>query len=363
MFLDVPFIPDNGYAAFLADHADQLCSVHFSLCSPHLQDARQRLDKGDTARTISGLNTLPGVDRYVLMNARFHAPERYFDTTGMSRTADLLEQLLDQAGLNGVIFADGYYLNALSAHSPDTAARLEAVPSINCMLDSPDKVFATLNMIEQTGFRPPSRLILDRSLNRDRKRLKAVTDKVRQAYPDMKLLLMANEGCLLQCPYKPAHDAHISLVNENFCGERTFAMNRDFGCVRQMLSDPGSMLASPFIRPEDLPLYAGLADGVKICGRNRGAHFLVRAVSAYAERRYPGNLLDLMDTMGDLNGHVNIPNPALPDDFANRVTTCDKRCRTCGWCAGIMDTVTTRTDPGLPDYDDVISHPTEFAVD
>ena len=363
MLLDVPFIPDNGYAAVLTGHADRLCSVHFSLSSPHLQDARQRMVNGDAARTISGLNALPGVDRYVLMNTRFHAPERYFDADGLDRTSGLLEQLLDQAGLKGVVFADGYYLNALSAHSPDIAARLEAVPSINCMLDSPERIFAVLDMIERSGFRPPSRLVLDRSLNRDMKRLRAVSEQVRQACPDVKLLLMANEGCLFQCPYKPAHDAHIALVNERLCGDRTFAVNRDFGCVRQMLSDPGTMLASPFIRPEDLPLYADLADGIKICGRNRGADFLTRAFTAYADRRYTGNLLDLMDAMGDLNGHVDIPNPALPEDFADRVTACDKRCRVCGWCAGVMDALATRTDPGLPDYDDAISHPAGFAVD
>ena len=349
MLLDVPLIPDDGYAAFLAERADRLCSVHFSLSSPYMQDARQRLAEMDTAGLLAGLDALDGVDKYVLMNGRLHAPERYFDASGLDRAAGLLEELQSEAGLKGVVFADGYFLNALSDCCPDVAAQLEAVPSINCMLDSPEKVFATLDMVERTRFRPPSRLVLDRSLNRDLRRLEAVAAQVRRACPDMRLLLMANEGCLYQCPFKPAHDAHISLVNEGLCGERTFAVNRDFGCVQRMLSDPGSLLASPFIRPEDLAQYAGLADGIKICGRNRGADFLMRAVSAYADGRYAGNLLDLMDTMGDLADRVRIPNPVLPPDFARRVTACDKRCSACGWCAEVMDAVAVRIDPGLPD--------------
>lgn len=349
MLLDVPFIPDLEYAAFLADHADQLCSIHFSLSSPHVQDARQRLTNTDFVRITDGLNSLPDVARYALMNTRLHAPERYFNANGLTRTANLLERLLDQTKLNGVVFADGYFLNALSAHCPDVVARLEAVPSINCMLDSPEKIFAMLDMVERTGFRPPSRLVLDRSLNRNLTRLETVARQVRQAYPNMRLLLMANEGCLYQCPFKPAHDAHISLINEGLCGDRTFAINHDFGCVRRMLSDPGSLLASPFIRPEDLTLYAGPADGIKLCGRNRGVPFLMRAVSAYVEGRYPDNLLDIMDTMGDLADRMRIPNTALPSDFAKRVAACDKQCTACGWCAGLMDDIASRIDPGLPD--------------
>ncbi|BDQ34119.1 hypothetical protein [Pseudodesulfovibrio portus] len=349
MLLDVPFIAEGGYPAFLADRLDRVRSVHFSLSSPLLQDARQRLAEGDTARIIKELNRLDGVRRYVLMNGRLHDPARYFDTRGLDRTADLLRRLLDEAGLHGVIFADGYFLTALSDRCPDVADRLEGVPSINCMLDTPTKVFATLAMIGETGFRLPSRLVLDRSLNRDANRLEAVAGEIRRVHPDIELLLMANEGCLYQCPYKAAHDAHISLVNEGLCPERTFAMNRDFGCVRRMLAEPGAMLASPFIRPEDLARFEGLADGVKVCGRNRGTDFLMRAVTAYSEERHDGNLLDIMDAMGDLSDHVHIPNPALPPDFADRVTACDKRCGACGWCAGVMDRIATRTAPGLAD--------------
>lgn len=348
MLLDVPFIPDPDYAGLLADLGQRVRSVHFSLSSPLVQDARQRLEKGDTARLIRGLNRLPGPRKYVLMNGRVHAPQRYFDRDGLARTGRLLARMADEAGVRGVVFADAYHLAALAERCPETAARLEAVPSVNCLPDAPDKIFALLDMIGRTGFRPPSRLVLDRSLNRNPERLAVTAGSVRRAYPDMELLLMANEGCLYQCPYKPAHDAHIALVNEGLCGERTFALNRDLGCVRRMLTDPGALLASPFIRPEDQARYTGFVDGIKLCGRNRGAPFLSRAVTAYAQGRYEGNLLDLMDAMGDLADRVTIPNHALPDDFADRVAECDKRCAACGWCAAVMDRIAERTDPGLP---------------
>lgn len=347
MLLDVPFIADGDYPDFLAENAGHLASVHFSLSVPQLSDARQRLRVNNPDATLEGLNKLATTPKYVLMNARLHAPDKYFDAQGLADTANSLDILQTEAGIRGVVFADSYFLNALSDHAPAIMTRLEAVPSINCMLDTPAKIFAMLSMIEKTAFRMPSRLVPDRALNRDMTALENVSQEVRKAYPDMQLILMANEGCLYQCPFKPAHDAHISLVNEELCPERTFAINRDFGCVRRLLSDPGSMLASPFIRPEDTHRYEHVADGIKLCGRNRGTTFLKRVVSAYIEGRYDGNILDLMDAMGDLNDRVNIPNQDLPGEFHQRVTACDKLCATCGWCATVMERIAKRTEPGL----------------
>jgi len=347
MLLDVPFIPDGDYPAFLADCVDALASVHFSLSDASLADARQRLYAPDSRDIMAGLRPLKGVDAFVLMNARLHAPDKLFDTASLDATAGKLTALVDTANIRGVIFADPYFLNSLSDAAPAVAARLEAVPSINCMLDTPDKAFAVLDLIDRTAFRQPSRLVLDRSLNRNLDRLKDTSRRIRAACPGMALSLIANEGCLHQCPFKPAHDAHVALVNEGLCGERTFAMNRDFGCVRRMLDAPGTMLASPFIRPEDAAMYEGLVDGIKLCGRNRGADFLKRAVTAWMKGVYDGNLLDLMDAMGDLSDRMRIPNHGLPDDFAARVTTCDKHCTGCGWCRDVMRAIAVQCEPDL----------------
>jgi hypothetical protein len=350
MQLDVPFLPRDDYVAFLRERASRLASVHFSLGDPRVSDARQRLSEPDLAGTINGLNLLEDVDRFLLMNGRLHRPERYFDKAGLDAAADILERLADEAGLTGLVFADAYFLQVLSDARPTVCERLEAVPSVNAMPDSPGRVFALLDLIGRTAFRPPSRLVPDRGLNRDPEGLSGLIHGLRARHADVRLFLLANEGCLYQCPYKPAHDAHIALVVEGLCGDRTFGMNREFGCVRRMLGEPGLMLASPFIRPEDMGRYAGAAYGLKVCGRNRGADFLMRVVDAYVEGRYEGNLLDLMDAMGDLAEQVGIPNHGLPDDFFEQVTACDKACRACGRCAALAGRLAERTDPGLPEF-------------
>lgn len=347
MRFDVPFTPDGDYPAFLAERRDSLAAVHFSLRDPALADARQRMETRRAEEYVAGLKLLGDTPRHVLLNARLHRPDAYFDADRLAATAERLDFLAGEVAVNGLIFADFYYLQALTDAHPDVAAKLEAQPSINCLLDSPDRVFATLDAIERTRFRPPTRIILDRQLNRDMKALASTAEAVKRRHPELDILLMANEGCLMACPFKLAHEAHISLSVEGMCGDRTFAMNRDLGCIRHLLDDPGAFLQSPFIRPEDVSRYEGLVDGIKLCGRTKGTAFLKRAVTAYLAGEYSGNLLDLMDAMGDLADRVNIPNTQLPHDFFERVTTCDKACRACGWCGTVAGRIVTRMDPGL----------------
>nr|WP_321513390.1 hypothetical protein [uncultured Pseudodesulfovibrio sp.] len=344
---DVPFVPDGDYPEFLARHAASLASVHFSLYDQRLADSRHRMKSPGLDKIIEGLSSLTGVKKFVLMNARLHAPGRYFGKTCLDETARRLEHILERTDLSGVIFADPYFLQALSDTHPELVSSLEAVPSVNCMLDSPERLFAMLTMIDGTMFKPPSRIVPDRALNRNPSRLDKIINAVRSLYPTIKIHLLANEGCLLQCPYKPAHDAHISMVNEGLCRERTFAMNRDLGCVRRLLQDPGLMLASPFIRPEDVLWYQGQVDGIKLCGRTKGITFLKRTITAYIDGSYTGNLLDLMDAMGDLANRITIPNKSLPEKLFTQVTTCDKNCLGCGWCEGIMHSVAEHSESRL----------------
>jgi len=345
--LDLPLTTDPAWGEFLAAHRERIDAVHLGTGHPALADARQRLAPPDTEGLHAAIRRVAGTDVFVLMNARVHDPAKYGSRPALDAAANLLDALGEHPNVRGLVFADPYFLQALSDARPATAARYEAVPSVNAALDSAPRALAMLAMIETTAFRPPSRLVLDRSLNRDPARLAGTSARLRAARPGLRLLLMANEGCLAHCPFKPAHDALISMVNEGLCADRTFAANRDLGCVRRFLSDPGAVLASPFIRPEDAARYAAHVDGLKICGRNRGTPFMRRAAGAYLAGAYPDNILDLLDALGDLAGHLDVPGAALPPDFAERVGACDKDCRACGWCAELMARIARRTDPGL----------------
>lgn len=363
MKLDVPFILDREYISFLKRHGVGLESVHFSLGSGLVADARNPLAMTDSPKEadldglVAGLAELSDIPRYLLVNARLQAPSLYSDVVHMLEVVSILERLIAEAGLTGIVISDGYYLNALAKAAPDVCARLEAVPSVNCMIDSSQRAMAWLRLVERSGFRVPSRLVLDRGLNRELEPLKQCSLVIREQYPGLRLLLLANEGCLPHCPYKPAHDAHLAVARMPKdggtglgCGDQTYGMNRDFGCLSEFRHHPWLLFTSPFIRPEDIHRYEGVVDGIKVCGRERGGRtFLEQAVKAYLEEKYTGNLLGIMDTLGEFEDRWEVENEALPTDFHDRVTGCRKDCDSCGWCTELEKYV-RETAQTLPDF-------------
>lgn len=338
MRLDVPFSPDPDYLRFLSRRADAIESVHVGLQAPGIPDARYRLENRSTADIIESLRRITGPRRYALLNSRFHPPGAYADPESLKAVAERLDALVKASAIDGIIFADPYHLNALSDAGPETAARLEAVPSVNFMIDTADKASAVLEVIARTRFRLPRRLILDRGLNRSPDALSKTAARLKADHPGIRIGLLANEGCLHRCPYKPAHDAHIALTHMGR-GMDTFELNRRLGCIRYLTDRPEAIFRSPFIRPEDLSRYAGVVDFIKVCGRTLGPAFLSRTIRAYLDGAYPGNLLDLLDAPQWMADVYQIDNPALPADFFDRLTGCDGRCDDCRFCGGLFSRV------------------------
>ncbi|WP_144305203.1 hypothetical protein [Oceanidesulfovibrio marinus] len=344
--LDVPLLPDTEYCRLVRNLGDRIASVHFSLFDPAIPDARHESLHISVDELIGWLASLPGVRRLALLNSRFHAPDAYAPE-GLDNLIKRLGRLTDAGVVDGIVYADVYMLFALAEAAPELCARLEAVPSVNTCIDSADKAFAHFDAIDAAGFRQPGRLVLDRSLNRRLPKLRRTVAALRQVRPRLSIVLMANEGCLYQCPFKPAHDAHIAHARIAPEAASAFGRNVKLGCQRLFHDDPGRLLASPFIRPEDQSGYVGLADVIKLCGRSRGPGVMRRIVEAYARGSFFGNLLLLNDSMEPLAGVLRLPNEDIPSDFLRRVTTCAKDCARCGWCSELAESLLVRTGPQI----------------
>jgi collagenase-like PrtC family protease len=331
MLYNIPVVPDEGLSAFVSESAGRIFSCHASLHSPAADDGRHRLEEVAPERLAAFLAALRVPRKYVLLNSRVHAAQAYFDPVRLGELSGVLDGLARAGAITGIVFADAYLLRALSDAAPDTAAQLEAVPSVNCQLDSWDKVAVLADFIASTGFKPPGALILDRSLNRRLTALAAVSERCRRELPGVALELLANEGCLDLCPFKPAHDCHISLRHLG-AGLDCHRLNRDLGCIRELWREPWRLFASPFIRPEDAAAYEPHVDVLKLCGRTLGAQFIERTARAYFRGRTEGNLLDLLDAMEATAERVHVKAGSLPEDFLDQVGHCAKNCRACSYC-------------------------------
>jgi len=342
LLLDVPFLPDPQYVEFLAEFQPALHSVHFSLFLDEVPDGRHRPSLGPGfANLAAALAKVPDPKKYGLLNSRFHHPRLYTDKAALQKIIKALDTLLTADAIHGITIVDFYLLQTLSDTSPEVAAQLEAVPGVNCLLDSFAKVQACLAAIAETAFKPPAKLNLDRALNRNLPELATISQQCRRRFPTVKLTLLANEGCLDRCPFKLAHDAQIAFANTGLIANETRATNQELGCIRELGAHPARLFKSPFIRPEDLEQYEGKVEVIKLCGRTLGSAFLQRVIRAYAARRYTGNLLELMDTMEWLAKRLHVANEELPGDFLARLAGCDKNCRACSYCRELLDKVAT----------------------
>ena len=337
--LDVPFLPEDGYVEFLNARNDKLDSVHFSLLGGHWLDSRVQLETPDLHdRLIELLGRLSGPRRYGLLNSRFYGPALFTDRQNLKSVIKALDRCAERGVINGIIYCDHYLLQLLSDEAPDLAGALEAVPGINTMLDSHAKVEAQLGYIGETRFLQPNKIVLDRSLNRDLDRLADTARKCRRSFPDLKLELLANEGCLARCPFKLSHDAYIALSNHQG-RDCTYLLNKELGCMQLVDEHPHRILQSPFIRPEDVALYLCHIDTIKLCGRTLGSEFLQRTITAYLDRRYDGNLLDLLDSLQWLAPSLYVDNSSLSFDFANMLSVCENQCDSCGFCKDLFDAI------------------------
>lgn len=338
-FLNVPFLPEDRYVDFLVQCAADLDSVHFSLLHSRALDSRIRIEPPVAPeRILSGLARLPGSKKYALLNSRFYPPELLTDHNSIRPVIRTLEHYLHRGVLDGIVYCDHYLLQTLADEAPEIAAQLEAVPSVNTMLDSCRKIESQLAYIGETCFKMPGKIILDRSLNRNLDELARISLQMHKHFPDLKMEAVANEGCLPYCPFKLSHDSYIALANISG-RDQTHVINCDIGCIRLVDEQPHRLLQSPFIRPEDIDLYLYHVDTIKLCGRTLGIDFLINTINAYRARRYDGNLLDLMDAMSWLADRLYVDNSMLSFDFANMLSQCDNRCDRCGFCKELFESI------------------------
>ena len=185
---------------------------------------------------------------------------------------------------------------------------------------------------------------LNRDYNRDLDHIRSV-----RAWCDehgKSLHMLANSGCIYQCPHHHYHEnvvAHIDeIVSKESAYKGTLAP-----CFR-MLTDPSVqywVLRNTWIRPEDIRHYVDLFDTIKLATRESAEPEYV--LLAYTMEKWPANLLDILEP-----GHANvegmpfIANARFPEDWFEHTTHCGHHCDTCGYCKTVFEKV-ARTQQGF----------------
>jgi collagenase-like PrtC family protease len=297
--------------------------------------------------------------------ARVHASGRRFYATLNTNDLDLREydreflsqflrevaHLLD-LGVDGFVVALPILIEAITSEHPGVPITVSS--------------FARVRTVTQAEYyqRMGADAVVIEEANRDFKLLRGL---VRLG---LKPEVLVNQTCIPSCPYR-AHHLNTSSVASQ--GGRTSPRFEYpiLECGLEYVRDPARILSSIFVRPEDLEIFeeAGV-DRFKISGRNRPTAWLLRAARAYADRRYDGNLLDILSFVQirgprralaeaaargegsvragrlrdafDALSEIEIQNGAFPDGFLRRIASTDCEhiaCSDCGFCAAVAEKV------------------------
>ncbi|HDM36272.1 MAG TPA: U32 family peptidase [Candidatus Syntrophoarchaeum butanivorans] len=229
---------------------------------------------------------------------------------------------LEEAGVDALTVADPYLVELAKREF-----KMKVTVSCIAFVNTPEKA----RFFEKLG---ADAIAIDPNINRDFETLEGIRASV-----DCDLKVLVNEGCLYQCPFRYAHFNLISHVHGPEPRAKPLYDYYSNKCLALRVRDPELIIKSPWIRPEDLEAYEEIGiDIFKLCGRTQTAGWLKNVISAYLNRSYEGNLMDLLDAPREIKNLFYIPNKEL-DGALDRWKVCKKVCKECGYCHELTERV------------------------
>ncbi len=284
----------------------------------------------DTVESVAEACDSHDVDLEIVMNPLCTA-EVVSNRDGFSGFERTLSEL-DDAGVEHLVLSDPLLIRA--------ALERGFHVSVSCVseVNTPRRA----RYYDELGV---DEITLDTNVNRRLDVVEAIAGEV-----SARLRIIVNEGCLPDCPYRPYHFCLFSHATRSEAGvvEDSYYVR----CVSERLNNPTLLVQQPFVRPEDVDEYRRLGvDSFKIAGRANSTRWIRRAVRAYLQRRYDGNLLDILDCPTTLRHLVHLDNREL-DGLLERAGRCDQRCSECGFCERLAERAVSYrgglTDAGRP---------------
>lgn len=213
-------------------------------------------------------------------------------------------------------------------------------------------------------------------INRNFDVLKYMVDNLKKS----KIEVLVTNSCLKNCPMIHTHTnalAHASTKSADSIDYEDWSL---FYCQKKELENLEEYIKSPWVRPEDIKYYEKIGiEHFKITERDFPTSELVKRVKAYTERKYEGNLLDLIQghgcyTKNDLSfkknkvsarkeiyneikrvrglgqpreceRHIYIDNKKL-DGFIDFFVKnkCTNKCSKCNYCKKVAEHVISKND-------------------
>lgn len=167
--------------------------------------------------------------------------------------------------------------------------------------------------------------------------------------------LYANLSCISGCPVVRQHYKIFARQNERSTAQRNDAFFA--GCSAVKLAKPVEWLQMPWIRPEDVPVYA--EEGIthfKLADRLAATPILVQIAEAYLSGESPADLFTIIERDGAKfrlvaeiepgTNPITVDTSRIPRDFVEhfRSGACRSRDAECGYCMRVAGEAVTVGD-------------------
>jgi len=322
--------PGGAFSEVVAPFLDYIAEVYYPW--PGLLSARRLQGSAETLRTPltaslrwCRLNRIP-LD--MLLNATCYGDDsatmkQYADIIGELRNMEELELLPDI-----VTTTSPFIAAAIRREYP----RIELRASVNMRLGSTAALEYLGDMFDS--------FYICRDLQRDIDTVKLFAGWA--ASHHKKMCMLANSGCLRNCPWQVFHETLLSHDFAAAVRECDALGMPSVLCAeiyrRRMYEE---ILRATWIRPEDLRRYAPYVSIIKLSTRN--ARLDQRKIlSAYTSGSYEGDLLEIIDPSfpPQLRGFM-IDNSAFPPQWSEGAVAgrCASDCAHCGKCGDVLKKV------------------------
>lgn len=288
-----------------------------------------------------------------------------FTPEGHKNLIKYVESILE-LGVDSITVCMPTVMEIINKHFPGTKMKVSTYQKVDSV--------AMAQRFEELG---ADVIMLSEHVNRDFNLLSAIRKNV-----SAKIALIANVGCIYGCPNMHSHansGSHIAARGNKLS---VFSEFYQANCLLTKVSNPVEFVKSRWIRPEDVKAYDYIGiDMLKILERNSTSDALGERVKAYSERRYDGNIIDMLGQTSNKKKSLpinlfadlgvdreeemrkagrffgvffeenvselfNLDNSKIPEDFIQgfmkrdcSTISCDK----CGYCKAIADSCITVT--------------------
>ncbi|QIW24427.1 U32 family peptidase [Sulfolobus sp. S-194] len=281
---------------------------------------------------------------YTMNTANLHGKE--YDKYFLGKLRNEIEKLIN-FGVDGFIVALPFLVYFIRKEHPDIEVSISSFARITNIR----KVEEYLQMGANT-------IIMDEDTNRNFTLLEASAKLAKKYNADIEVI--TNNTCLWGCPYKLTHDQVTSYLSAKDGVKNVWFEYPVLFCATEVRNDFANIIRMRWIRPEDLRYYEEIGiDRFKIAGRNKKTDWLVNVVRAYSERKYEGNLLDILSyvqgrattsalrRINDSSNYeilmkVYVDNTQFPTNWLSyfKYNRCEERsCEECRYCDIVAEKV------------------------